>query len=143
MKHLVVSIAAVCSLVSTLAITGAAQQCSPQMKNQATPVKAFRIINTAESRYHHSKQRYADLSELMSSEEIKSALASAPNHGRTGQQDVLGTVDDPIQGYTVHFVVSRDGSSYSATATVPNGPCQGIGVTTDERGLIYLMDVLH
>jgi hypothetical protein len=116
-------------------------QCSSPRQAQGVLVVAFRVLNTEELNYYDANNRFATVSELASTEEVKKLSAkkrysSQPVEGSI----VIGSADDPLPGYTVHSIVGADGKSYCITATKREGPCKEVGATTDERGLIYFIE---
>lgn len=104
-------------------------------------VASFRVLNTAEMRYYHANGRYASIAELLKSPGTKEAseLIAAAGNDRTA----FGAPDDPLPGYNLRLIVAPDGKAYAITATKDDGPCRLIGATTDDRGIIYLIEPLR
>jgi hypothetical protein len=110
---------------------------------QGALVGAFRVMNTAELRYYEANNRYANRTELLSFAETRK-LSSNISYSTPSKDSVaLGTADDPLNGYVLRIVVASDGKSYSISATKKDAPCKWVGATTDERGLIFLMEPLR
>lgn len=100
-------------------------------------------MNTAEMRFYAANKRYANLTELLSLDETKKLSADKSYSTPDGGSVQLGTADDPLPGYVLRVVVAADGKSYSITATKKDAPCKWFGATTDERGLMFLMEPLR
>ena len=118
-------------------------QCSSPRQAQGVLVGAFRVLNTAEMSYNQTNHQFATVSQLTSTDQLKK-----PSANRSYSQPVegsieIGSTDDPLPGYTVHSIVGTDGKSYSITATKKDGPCKGVGASTDDRGLIYFIEPLR
>jgi hypothetical protein len=106
-------------------------------------VGSFRVMNTAEVRFYEAHSRYANLSELLSSDETRKLSANKSYSTPNKDSVPLGTADDPLPGYVLRVVVAADGKSYSISATKKDAPCRWVGTTTDERGLIFLIEPLR
>ena len=118
-------------------------ECPHPRQDQSVLVGAFRVLNTAEMGYNHSNHRFATVAELVGFEDTKK-LAANKRYAEPVEGSVqIGSADDPLPGYAVHSIVGVDGKSYSITATKKDGPCKGVGATTDERGLIYFVEPLR
>lgn len=126
---------------STIASAQSAGTCPPPGDARQPVVEAFRVINTVEVGFRHANGRFADISELMNSPEMKRVAERRAARGN--QPFPLGSPDDPLPGYTLRLIVAADAKSYALTATKKDEPCKLLGATTDERGVIYLMEPLR
>jgi hypothetical protein len=126
---------------SVMTFGQANDQCADVREARRPVVEAFRLINTVEVTFQHENGRFANISELFNSAAMKRV---SERMGSTGNQTgSLGSADDPLPGYTLRLIVAADGKSYALTATKKDEPCRGRGGTTDERGVIYLMEPLR
>ena len=121
----------------------ASQVCSSPRQSQGALVGAFRVMNTAEMRFYAANKRYATLPELLNYEETKKLSANTGYSQPVEGSVAIGTADNPLPGYNARIIVGADGKSYVITATKNDGPCKGVGATTDERGLIYFIEPLR
>jgi hypothetical protein len=94
-------------------------------------------------RFFKTNQRFATMPELVNFDETKK-IAANKNYSQPFVQSVaIGSADDPLPGYALRVIVSTAGKSYAITATKKDGACTGVGATTDDRGLIYLLERLR
>jgi hypothetical protein len=111
-------------------------QCSSPRQAQGVLVGAFRILNTAEMSYNQTNHQFATVSQLTSTDTLKKLSANKSYSPPVEGSIEIGSADDPLPGYTVHSIVGTDGKSYSITATKKDGPCKGVGATTNDRALL-------
>lgn len=86
--------------------------------------------------FNQAHHRFATVSELVGFGPTNKLSADQRYSQPVEGSIVLGSAEDPLPGYAVHSLVAVDGKSYVITATKKDGPCGGVGATTDERGLI-------
>lgn len=127
--------------VSAVSFAQSTETCTAAHEVRRPVVTSFRVLNTAQVQFYRANGRYANISELLKSPETKNAseMIAAAGNDRTA----LGTPDDPLPGYNLRFIVAPDGKTYAMTATKKDGPCRLIGATTDDRGIIYLIEPLR
>ncbi len=125
---------------SVASFAQATPPCSSAREVRRPIVIAFRVMNTAQVQFYRTNNRYANLSELLSSPALKKASVDMP---AAGNEQVTFGSDDPLPGYDLRLLVTGDGKSYSLIATKKEGDCRHVGATTDERGLIYLIEPMR
>ena len=104
-------------------------QCSSAA--QQPSVTSLRSLNAAEMSFAAQRHRFAPVSDLLADGSAKKFLA------------LFGSGTDPLPGYTLDCVVSADGKSYAIILTQANGACSGFGATTNEKGVISLLEPLR
>lgn len=129
--------------LASISAQDASQVCPSPRQAQGALVGAFRVLNTAEVRFYQANHRFATTSELLNFDETKKLSAKTSYSQPVEGSIAIGAADDPLAGYTVHLTVGADGKSYVITATKKGEPCRGVGATTDERGVIYLIEPLR
>lgn len=123
--------------------SGTSQACDSPKQDQGALVGAFRVLNTAQMRYFQANQKFATMPELINFEETRKIAADKTYSQPVAGSVAIGSADDPLPGYAVRVIVGADGKSYVITATKKDGSCRGVGATTDERGLIFLIEPLR
>jgi hypothetical protein len=100
-------------------------------------------MNTAQMQFYRANQRYATVPELVNYDETKKLSANKGYSQPVEGSIAIGTADDPLPGYKLRVIVGAEGKSYVMTATKSDGPCRSVGATTDDRGVIYLIEPLR
>ena len=141
-SELMKKIAILC-LLGAVPLLGFAQttDCTNAKEARRPAVMAFRVLNTAEMQFQRANHRYASLAELMKSAELKNTSEMIASAGNDPVK--LGAADDPLPGYALRLIVALDGKSYALTATKKDVPCRSLGATTDDRGVIYLIEPMR
>ena len=143
MKKTIMFLLMVVGSASMFGQSGTSPACDSPRQDQGALVGAFRVLNTAEMRFFKANQRFATLPELVNFEETKKMAADKRYAQPVAPSVTIGSADDPLPGYSVRVIVGNDGKSYAITATKRDGACRGVGATTDDRGLIYLIEPLR
>jgi len=137
----VASVVVFALLASLASFAQEAQPCSSAREIRRPVVMTFRAMNTAQTRLYRTTNHYASLPELLSSPELKKVSADMASMGN--EPVTFGSSNDPLPGYNLRLLVAADGKSYSLVATKKDGECRHVGATTDERGLIYLIEPMR
>ena len=80
-------------------------QCSSARQAQGALVGAFRVLNTAEMSYSQTNHKFATVSELASTDELKKLWANKSYSQPVEGSVEIASAEDPLPGYTVHSIV--------------------------------------
>jgi hypothetical protein len=107
-----------------------------QASENDSAVGLVHLVSIAEADYFHANGRYATLSELINSGQLRRTAVHSPENLPFYRTVNSQSDSEPVAGYIVASVVGADSSTYKMSLTRKTDKC-GMVVSTDESGHLY------
>jgi hypothetical protein len=104
--------------------------------SESNAVGVVRLFVSAENDYFHAHGRYATAFFLIKFGDLERTATQSPENLPAFRKLNLQSDSEPLPSFVLGSVVSADGSAYKLSLTPKIDKC-GLGVFTDERGILY------